>query len=262
MSQLGRGFAPTQAPGLGGGGHGASPRNLSAVSDTRTLRTLTIKQVTDAEAGAAARSDGGNLRVDEHVVDQIYLVGKLVEVRREPDSFMLMMRVDDGTGSILLQRPVETNHEIMVALKLAELHLGLQHADRDAYLANYVRPVDNHNEVTYHQLSCIFQHVHIARQNEAARAAAQAAFIGSGLGTPVAPQREQPWTAHPREWWSQPVNSHRGPSQPSSFQPGLSPTDGRAGGRAPPPQTPQVQRSAGTAKRTAAMHVWAGHQQS
>ncbi|KAF8072483.1 RPA2A [Scenedesmus sp. PABB004] len=163
----GGGFMPSQAndQGFGGGaGSGGRSRGSSAV----TLRTLTIRQLVKA----VANTDDDVFKVDGVELNNVTVLGKIVGVK---DSNMnLTLTISDGTGTMELDHWISDDSDVTAANKKAEWRAGVyvrafghlrrsQHSHAPNLQAFNVRSITNFNEVTYHFLRCIFEHLHITK---------------------------------------------------------------------------------------------------
>ncbi|GAB4820639.1 hypothetical protein N2152v2_007685 [Parachlorella kessleri] len=179
--------ASQEAP-AGGAGGSAQKRN----SDTKdsTLRALTVRQIYEA----AQQTMDDQLTVDGKPVINITIVGKIVHV--EEQQLMTLYTVDDGTGRVLAKYWTPNDDDDYDRQRRAEYRVGVYvrvhgHVSsvgrEKSMVAFNIRLISDHNEVTYHYLQCIFQHLHLTRGSGAG--------AGTAGGFPVAAQ--QPGGAAP-----------------------------------------------------------------
>ncbi|GBF88306.1 replication factor A2 [Raphidocelis subcapitata] len=202
----GGGFMPTQQEQQGGGSGGRSGRQ----NKEQTLRAVTVRQLV---AAAASNPKDTELVVDGHDLANVTLLGKVVSVSERGGN--LDLRVDDGTGTMeataYLENPDDPN---AVAQKIAELRPGTYvrvygsvkgYEGRWTINAFAVRVVHDYNEVTYHFLQVVFQHLHLLKgggtgvggAGAGAPPAAAAGYGGAAAGgwqqhMQPPPQQQQP----------------------------------------------------------------------
>lgn len=166
----GGGFMPTQQPdqGLGASGKGGRLKE-------QTLRSVTVRQMVTALNAAGPDED---LVIDGAELSNVTLVGKVVTASESGGGIQL--RVSDSTGEVDVRAYVEDSEPQAMAQKLAEWQPG-------TYVRVYghvrpfgggrnvqsfaVRAVHDFNEVTFHCLQTIFQHIHLAKGNSGSGAA-------------------------------------------------------------------------------------------
>jgi replication factor A2 len=197
----GGGFMPSQ-PGdhFGGGGAGAAGGGGSAFKrsggegggggkrEVSTLRALTVRQLLVGQQQADDVGGGANpdrISVDGADVHNATLLGRVLSVQEGGQRTTLTLH--DGTGSIEVskwrmdddgaggggggQPRVQVGQYVRVFGHLRPGRGGggggggggAGGAGGLAFHAFAVRPVTDHNEVTYHLLQCAFQHGHLAR---------------------------------------------------------------------------------------------------
>ncbi|KAK9864910.1 hypothetical protein WJX84_000889 [Apatococcus fuscideae] len=154
----GGGFMPTQAD------QGTSPAPKKGAGD-QTLRALTIKQITDG----TQNPDESQWTIDGSELSNVTLVGKLTSVQEQ--SACVVYQLNDGTGAIEVKNWIDTDSDYDAAKK-AELRLGVYvrvHGHlrvfdgQKSVVAFNMRPITDFNEVTYHCLQSIFQHLHLTK---------------------------------------------------------------------------------------------------
>lgn len=159
----GGGFMPSPAAHDGPG----SAQKKAYDQQSQSVRRLTIKQLHDGVEGSAA--DG--VMVDGKEVSNVALVGKIVDVKE--DNVTFNMHLDDGTGKIMVKMFINNDgNEDIERQQRAELLEG-SYARVFGHIGNYnnerqinafsIRPVKDHNEVTYHLSQVIFQHLHLTK---------------------------------------------------------------------------------------------------
>eukprot|EP00878_Enallax_costatus_P005720 GHUV01005998.1.p1 GENE.GHUV01005998.1~~GHUV01005998.1.p1 ORF type:complete len:266 (+),score=88.74 GHUV01005998.1:873-1670(+) len=183
---------PSQAHDTGYGGAGSGGRGRSQNS---TLRAVTIRQL----CKGAANTDDDMVKVDGVDLNTVTVIGRIVNVME--NNLNLDITVHDGTGQLRMTHYITDDSEQAVANKKAEWQPGVYvrafgHVTRGPNGPNMnaysVRMIQNFNEVTYHYLRCIFEHLHLTKG--AAGAGAQG-MGGAGMGT-IAPAAGG-WNAAP-----------------------------------------------------------------
>lgn len=163
---------PTQQPeqGLNAGGKGRQKE--------QTLRAVTIHQLVTASAAAGPDED---LVIDGADLSNVTLLGKVLSCRELNGNIDL--RLSDGTGAADVVFYADAG-EGDVAQKLAEWRAGtyvrvyghVRPFNGSRNIQSFcIRPVHDFNEVTYHFLQAIFQHLHLSK--------------GGGTGTGATPQQ-------------------------------------------------------------------------
>jgi len=125
------------------------------------LHPVTIKQLIEAEAV------GEDFKIDGEIYSQVCIVGQIQNVSSQ--STNISYRLDDGTGTIDVRKwideearmaleagtmsPVPQDTYVKVWGKLKE-HYSKRHVG-----AQFVRPVSDYNEVTYHLLQATLVHL-------------------------------------------------------------------------------------------------------
>ncbi|EFN58502.1 hypothetical protein CHLNCDRAFT_140549 [Chlorella variabilis] len=189
----GGGFGETgasQQAGGGGGGGASGKKNYD--SKQQTLRALTIKQLHDANS---TRQDD-TLLLDGKEITNVTLVGKVLSTSESGLTFGL--KIDDGTGKADVKIWISEDDSELEKQRRAEWRAGM-YVRVHGHISNFgrtqdvlafnIRTVTDHNEVTYHFLQCIFQHVHLTKgggdQAGAAAAPAPAAQGAYGGAAPA-----------------------------------------------------------------------------
>ncbi|KAK9794024.1 hypothetical protein WJX73_004022 [Symbiochloris irregularis] len=185
----GGGFMPSQGQADGGGLN--SPAQKRAGSQTSTLRAVTIKQLFD---GAQNSSDDIHM-VDNQEIQNVTLVGKLLSC--DELSTQLKLRLDDGTGTAEVCHWIDADQEPeQLAQKKADWRPGVyarvhgnmrNFENKRTIVAFSIRPIVDFNELTYHLLSCMFQHAYFTTGS----ATAPAPMGGLGPSAQMAPTMPQ-----------------------------------------------------------------------
>ncbi|GBF88362.1 replication factor A2 [Raphidocelis subcapitata] len=189
----GGGFMPTQQPDQGMGASGKGGRH-----NEQTLRAVTVRQMVTALDAAGPDQD---LVIDGAELSNVTLVGKVVSA--EESGGGINLAVSDSTGTVDVRAYVDGGDQQSMAQKLAEWQPG-------TYVRVYghvrpfgggrnvqsfaVRAVHDFNEVTYHCLQTIFQHIHLAKGSPAGGAAGavkQEAGFGAFAAAGGWPQQQQ-----------------------------------------------------------------------
>ncbi|PRW56187.1 replication A 32 kDa subunit A-like [Chlorella sorokiniana] len=158
----GAGFMPSQ--GNAGGGAASGKKNFE--NKSQTLRAVTIKQLADA---SAQRVDD-SLAIDGRDVSNITLVGKVLSTNESGLTYGL--EIDDGTGKAAVKIWISDDDSELDKQRRAEWRAG-SYVRVHGHISNFgknqeviafnIRPVTDHNEITYHFLQCIFQHAHLVK---------------------------------------------------------------------------------------------------
>lgn len=173
----GAGFMPTQ--GNAGGGPGSTKKSFD--SKQQTLRAVTIKQLSEASNNRVDDS----LVIDGKDITNVTLVGKVLSASESGLTYGLT--IDDGTGTAAVKIWISDDESESDRQRRAEWRPGMYvrvHGHISSFgkaqevIAFNIRPVVDHNEITYHFLQCIFQHVHLTKGGGAALGGAGAAALG------------------------------------------------------------------------------------
>jgi replication factor A2 len=129
----------------------------------QTMRNVTIHQILKEVSG------DDQYRVDGVDLSTFYIVGRIVD--RSENSTALKLKVDDGTGSIEVIHYVEdTNPLIQVAAQEWTVNSYVRVCGhmrgmdgKQSIVAFRIKVVTDFNEITYHNLQCIFQHLHLTK---------------------------------------------------------------------------------------------------
>lgn len=163
----------------------ASPQQTKKYSNNQTLRAVTVKQLVDG----TANTPDDQYKVDGVDLDNVTLVGKILSVQEQATNLTIVL--DDGTGRVELKYWIDSDETEQLAQRKAQWKEGVYvrvHGHLRAFggeksiVAFSIRPVTDFNEVTYHGLQVIFQHLHITKGN---------AFPAAGGVKPEAPSPMQ-----------------------------------------------------------------------
>ncbi|KAF2869848.1 hypothetical protein BDV95DRAFT_596149 [Massariosphaeria phaeospora] len=175
--------------GGGGGGGGFMPGEGSQNSPSGgrkeykddSLRPVTIKQILDAQAM------GEEFKIDNTVISHLTFVGQIRNISKQATN--ITYKLDDGTGSIEVKQwvdseSVEQTNPATVRLiegiycrawgKLKSFH------DRKHVGAQIIRPVEDHNEVSYHLLEATAIHLYLTRGPPGGASGASAVAVNGG----------------------------------------------------------------------------------
>lgn len=183
-----------QDAGYGGGGGSGGQKK----GGNQTLRTLTIRQL----AKDLANADDDCLIVDGVQLENVCVVGKIVSVHDRNNSVVVVL--SDGTGELEVNHWLPEESEHAMQNKKAELrpgvyvkaHGNMRTSPQDKKLclsAFNIRLITNFNEVTYHFLRSIFEHLHLTKGGAGAAqgmAAAGGMSNPAGAGWRGAPQQQ------------------------------------------------------------------------
>jgi len=187
-----------EAGNQGGGGFMSQPASQNDEAkekksrDKQTLVPLTIKQLLGATKAAA---DDEGFQIDGRELSQVRLVGNVVTV--DARDTKAAFEIEDGTGKVSVTLwlndggdPGSTLHsrlEKMVAGSYVCVHgQAKEYGGKLTVSAFDMRPVEDHNEVTYHLLEAIY--VHAKAQQKAAAPQQAAGGRQSSFGASFAPQ--------------------------------------------------------------------------
>lgn len=188
----GAGFMPTQG-GAGGAG-AASGGKKSFDSKNQSLRAVTVKQLHDASQNRVDDS----LLVDGRELTNITIVGKVVSASESGLTYALT--IDDGTGKAGVKIWISDDDSEVDRARRAEWRQGIYvrvHGHISSFgkaqevVAFNIRPVTDHNEVTYHFLQCIFQHAHLTKGAAPGGGGGAGMGAGVGMGGPAGMKQEQ-----------------------------------------------------------------------
>ncbi|KAK2076061.1 hypothetical protein QBZ16_001397 [Prototheca wickerhamii] len=148
-------------------GGGFMPRSRATYDNrNQTLRALTIKQLHDAQSA----SGDDQLSIDGRDVSNVTVVGKITAV--EDQNLVSVYTIDDGTGTIQAKYWIPEQDDGMERQLRAEWQVGVYvrahgHVNtfnRERMLVAFnLRRITDLNEVTYHGLQVVFQHLYLTR---------------------------------------------------------------------------------------------------
>ncbi|KAI8475211.1 MAG: hypothetical protein J3K34DRAFT_517464 [Monoraphidium minutum] len=201
----GGGFMPTQQQDQGGGGGGGGAGSGGrARNKEQTLRAAVVKQLVEAAAQAGPDQD---LVVDGVDLSNVTLVGRVLTVAERGGN--LDLQITDGTGTVSVTYFGDTGDGDAQAL--AQKRAAWQPGTYVRVYGNVrsfnnvrsvqafaIRAIHDFNELTYHLLQTVFQHLHIVKGGGTGTGGGapqpQAGFAG-GYGGPAAGG----WQAPPQQ---------------------------------------------------------------
>ncbi|KAG2454687.1 hypothetical protein HYH02_000525 [Chlamydomonas schloesseri] len=181
----GGGFMPSPAPGhdnqYGAGGGGQQKGR----SQNNSLRAFTIRHLLKETANV----EDDRYKADGHDITTVTIVGKVTSYREQ--STRVLLQLHDGTASMEVCSWVDDAD--MQAQKPIEWQVGRYvrvygnlktFEGKRSITAFAVKPVTDHNEVTYHFLQCVMQHLHLTKG-------------APPTGQPLAPGKAAPYGSTP-----------------------------------------------------------------
>ncbi|KAK9810493.1 hypothetical protein WJX72_011667 [[Myrmecia] bisecta] len=183
----GGGFMPSPAPA--GDTTGQSPKKFG--SQSQTLRAVTVKQLLEG----TNNTGDDQYKVDGVELQNITLVGKLVDVKQFETNLTYIL--DDGTGKVEIKFWLDNDEGDQVQQRLQQYRVGMyvrahghvrSFQNQKSVVAFNLRAITDYNEVTYHLLQCVFQHVHLTKGASSGRppAAAAGPTTAAPAGQPAA----------------------------------------------------------------------------
>ncbi|KAK1776081.1 hypothetical protein QBC45DRAFT_382078 [Copromyces sp. CBS 386.78] len=176
---------------MAGSQQGGSQAGGSKYAD-ESLRPVTIKQLLDWED----TYPGVEPAIDGHPVTQVTIVGQVRSVKPQPTN--ITYRIDDGTGAIDVKKWVDSE-----AQGEGENGSGAGAIGPDAFVrvwgrlkslggkkhisANFIRQIEDFNEVNYHLLEATYVHLFFSKGASAAGGVKQEGggdnmFVDQGYG--------------------------------------------------------------------------------
>lgn len=151
--------------GAGGGADSRSPLPMGGPRRAQSQSgqvPLTVKQLSDAKAQSL---DESNFTVDGQEVSSVTLVGKLLMKEHKATYYKFIL--DDGTGKIDLQQWSDDDEREIATIEAIPLNTYVRihglissfQGERNVR-SHAIRPITDHNEVTFHFLDCIFVHLY------------------------------------------------------------------------------------------------------
>ena len=169
------GFVASQGKGDGGKGSG----------ETHTVRRVTVKQLFQAVSGGT-----DDIIVDGQPVGNVTLIGKVSNF--VSNATFISLELDDGTGKVLTKQfkqetvDYDLGNDIKDGIYVKVIGTMSQYSGEWHVNAFSIRPLDNHNELTYHLSQIMFQHAHFTQGDAGAQAPA-ANQAGAGFNTAMDP---------------------------------------------------------------------------
>ncbi|KAG2484296.1 hypothetical protein HYH03_016842 [Edaphochlamys debaryana] len=201
----GGGFMASPAPGHGnqyGGGGGGGGKSKNAQS----LRAFTIRHLLKETASA----DDDSFRADGHDIGTVTVVGRVTHFQEQ--ATRVSLQVNDGTGSVEVtswldgqDTPGQKRLDWQVG-RYVRVYGNLKLFDRKPSITGFcVKAITDHNEVTYHFLQAVMQHLHLTKGAPPQGAPAPAPGMGmagpaktpGGYGAPAAGGYGAPFAAAP-----------------------------------------------------------------
>lgn len=165
---------PSQNNDVSGGG----------IKDTRKPRTdQTVMPLTVKQLLAADRGEGDVLSIDGKELSHVMLIGAVTAVNAS--QLTLKYQVDDGTGKVDVTWWMDDDGDMATSKRSSAIREGIyvrvvgktrMHDGQMQLTAFDVHPVLDHNQITYHFLSCIKTHLSNTTAAPASAAPASAGF--------------------------------------------------------------------------------------
>ncbi|KAM7189701.1 replication factor A protein 2 [Naviculisporaceae sp. PSN 640] len=146
----------------GGGFMGGSQQGSQSAQKNyadESLRPVTIKQLIDSEEAYP----GAEIAIDGIPLTQVTIVGQVRAVN--PQATNTTYRIDDGTGTIDIKKWVDPENQDDTVPKFGldsyvRVHGRLKNFNSKKHLgANFMRAIEDYNEVTYHMLESTYVHL-------------------------------------------------------------------------------------------------------
>lgn len=157
----GNGFMPSQHAA------GSAEKTRPSGRGNNTIRAMTLKQLNDALVSSG--SDATIL--DGKELGLVCIFGKVLDL--ENKELAVLVKVDDGTGRTTVNHFINNADSETDRQKRAEWragiyvrivgHLGSGPGESKVIQAYDIRPVTDHNEITFHLLQAIFEHSHLIK---------------------------------------------------------------------------------------------------
>lgn len=162
----GGGFVPMSSPaggmdaGFGGGQKGGGSRPLA-----QTMRDVTVRQLLRENTNGA----DDQFKVDGIELTMFFIVGRIVG--RQESSTDVKLKIDDGTGVIEVTHYTEDANELInmtaqdwVPNTYVRVCGNMRMLNnKKSMMAFRIKVIKDFNEITYHNLQCIFQHLHLTK---------------------------------------------------------------------------------------------------
>ena len=163
----------------------------------QSLLPATIKQLLDAKQTA----DDDTFRVDGRELSDITVIGVIRHVAEHATS--VIYTIEDGSGKIDLRQWLDTagvggtaSFDANASARRAQLREGIyvravgtlrSFQDHRSVSINFIRPIEDFNEITFHFLECVHSHLQSTRQQQTPFATPKLAWGAMGsdsFGTP------------------------------------------------------------------------------
>jgi len=165
-----------EGPGAGGfvtGSQGNGVATKDSNGEVHTVRRLTVKQLHQAVS-----SGGDDIVIDGAPVGNVSLVGKVTEF--VSNATVMSLKLDDGTGTVLVKQfkqdtvDYDLGNDLREGMYVRVFGTMSQYSGEWHVNAFAIRPVTDHNEITYHLSQVMFQHAHFTKGQANAPGAGQA----------------------------------------------------------------------------------------
>ncbi|KAJ3043024.1 replication factor A protein 2 [Rhizophlyctis rosea] len=187
----------SQSP-FGGGSQGDSPSTVKrSGTGQQNLRPVTVKQLLDAKQ----LLPDAPFKVDGQDITQVSIVGRIQNIQQLATNITYM--IDDGTGVIEARKWLEENDNSDYEGQRRDQQFTegtyvricghfRSFKDKRNIMAFSVRRIESVDEITYHNLECIFVHMHLTRgplpQHSSNTAQSNTQFTNQQQNNPYAPQ--------------------------------------------------------------------------
>lgn len=135
-----------------------------------SLRPVTIKQIIDAEEAYP----GADIKIDGQTVTQVTFVGQVRNIN--PQTTNVTYKIDDGTGTVEVKKWIDADKRDDEVMDGGANGAGIE-LDRDVrvwgrlrtyngkthVVANFLRAVEDFNEVNYHLLESTYVHLYLTK---------------------------------------------------------------------------------------------------
>ena len=165
-------------------GGGQNPKDGNG--EVHTVRRVTVKQLFQAVNGGAEE-----IVIDGAPVGNVSLVGKVTSF--VSNATFMSMELDDGTGKVLVKQfkqdsvDYDLGNDLKDGIYVRVFGTMSQYSGDWHVNAFAIRPLVDHNELTYHLSQIMFQHAHLTKGDAGAVAAPAANQAGAGFGGAMDP---------------------------------------------------------------------------
>ncbi|KAK4214838.1 replication factor A protein 2 [Rhypophila decipiens] len=150
--------------GFVGGSQQGSQGGGQKVYADESLRPVTIKQLID---GGDEPYPGAEIKIDNMPLTQVTVVGQVRSI--SPQTTNITYRIDDGTGTMDVKKWVDAEKAGDMEPKFGldsyvRVHGRLKNFNNKKHIgANFMRAVNDYNEVSYHMLESTYVHLCITK---------------------------------------------------------------------------------------------------